>query len=225
MKIEKYIMFCLLSCKIQMRKKELAIFLSGLRGFAVRKESLEQRESESEIIADVLWKAYMLGDIEGKIIADLGCGTGIIGIGCLLLRAKKVYFVDIDEDAIKVLKENLSKLEGNLRRKAVIILKDVSKLSKKDVKNVEVVIQNPPFGVKKRLDRIFLEVAFKMVNVVYSFHRLDVERFVYAFSWDHGFKVTHLWKYKWPMKAVARKHRKRIRYLPVGCWRLERFLK
>jgi len=51
-----------------MRKKELAIFLSGLRGFAVRKESLEQRESESEIIADVLWKAYMLGDIEGKIL-------------------------------------------------------------------------------------------------------------------------------------------------------------
>jgi len=205
-----------------MRKKELAIFLSRLKGFVVRKESLEQRESESEIIADVLWNAYMLGDIEEKIIADLGCGTGIIGIGCLLLGARKVYFVDVDKDAIKVLKENLLTIEEGIRKKATIMLKDIRELGSGKIKDVDVVIQNPPFGVKRRLDRVFLEVAFGLANVVYSFHRLDVERFVYAFSKDHGFRITHLWKYDWPMKAVAEKHRKKLRYLPVGCWRFER---
>src|SRR3989338_11601347 len=88
-------------------KSRLAIILSKLRQFENPKFLDEQYTTDSEIAAMVLWNAYMSGNIKGKTIAYLGAGTGILGIGALLLGAKKVFFVEKDENAVKILKENL----------------------------------------------------------------------------------------------------------------------
>jgi len=69
-------------------KSSLAIELSNLNVFSKAKVKLEQYPTDSEIAADVLWNAYMKDELKGKTIADLGCGTGILGIGALLLGAK-----------------------------------------------------------------------------------------------------------------------------------------
>ena len=73
-------------------KSRLAVILSGLEGFSKPKVRQEQYLMDGEIGAFVLWNAYLLGDIKGKVIADLGCGTGVLGIGTLLLGAKHVFF-------------------------------------------------------------------------------------------------------------------------------------
>jgi putative methylase len=91
-------------------KSQLAVALSKLDVFPSPDPKLEQYPTDSEIAAEVLWNAKMSGDIEGKRIADLGCGTGILGIGALLLGAKKVFFVDTDTAAIAVLGNNLNKI-------------------------------------------------------------------------------------------------------------------
>ena len=44
----------------------------------------------------------------GVVIADIGCGSGILSIGALLLGAKKVYAVDTDPLAVKSTAENLA---------------------------------------------------------------------------------------------------------------------
>ncbi|WP_319423192.1 50S ribosomal protein L11 methyltransferase [Pleurocapsa sp. FMAR1] len=43
---------------------------------------------------------------ESKIIADIGCGSGILSIGSILLGAKQVYAVDTDELATKTCRSN-----------------------------------------------------------------------------------------------------------------------
>jgi ribosomal protein L11 methyltransferase len=45
-------------------------------------------------------------DVEGKAILDVGCGSGVLSIGAMLLGAKEVFAVDIDPLAIEVTKEN-----------------------------------------------------------------------------------------------------------------------
>lgn len=41
-----------------------------------------------------------------QVIADIGCGTGILGIGAVLLGASKVYAVDTDAIAVSATEEN-----------------------------------------------------------------------------------------------------------------------
>ena len=42
----------------------------------------------------------MKGDIEGKVVCDLGSGTGVLAIGASLLGAASVKGVEIDEKAV-----------------------------------------------------------------------------------------------------------------------------
>ena len=93
-----------------MKKKELAVILSRIKIFEYASVQLEQYPTESEIAADILWKANMAGDVEGKNIVDLGAGHGVLGIGALLLGAKKVSFIDIDKGALKIAKHNLKEV-------------------------------------------------------------------------------------------------------------------
>jgi ribosomal protein L11 methyltransferase len=51
---------------------------------------------------------------ENQTIADIGCGSGILSIGAILLGAKQVYGVDIDPLAVKASRQNcqLNQIEG-----------------------------------------------------------------------------------------------------------------
>lgn len=48
-------------------------------------------------------------DLEGKKILDLGCGSGILSIGAMLLGAQSSVAVDVEENAVKVAMENAVK--------------------------------------------------------------------------------------------------------------------
>ena len=204
----------------QIRSKSgLAIVLSRLKSFERPKVSVEQYMMDSEIGAFVLWQAHMKGDI-GKVSVDLGCGTGILGIGALLLGASEVYFVDNDESALAIAKENLRKVESEYSiGKARFLDMDVADFNKK----ADTVLQNPPFGVKVRhADKIFLEKAIEIGKIIYSFHKSDSKNFISKFVDEKSFKVTDVWDFEFPLKASFSFHSRRIKRIPVSCFRMER---
>jgi ribosomal protein L11 methyltransferase len=47
-----------------------------------------------------------LGELEGKTVLDLGCGSGILALVALKHGAKKAIAVDVDEDVIEIVREN-----------------------------------------------------------------------------------------------------------------------
>ncbi|MDP3728998.1 MAG: METTL5 family protein [bacterium] len=204
-----------------MRKKDLEVLLSRLQSFAQPKVKLEQYQTPSSIAADLLWDAYQKGHIKGKTIADLGCGTGILGLGALVLGAKKVFFVDIDADALILAKENLKLLEKNLDMKlfASFTCVPLSSFSKK----VDVVFQNPPFGTKDiHADKAFLEKALSLSALVYSFHKFSTKKFVEDFAEQKHFHLVEMYRYKFSVKAQFDFHISRVKYIDVGCWCFEK---
>lgn len=92
------------------RKKHLEIFLEKIPPHPNPKVELEQYKTPSKIVADLTWNAYRLNDISDLKIADLACGTGIFAIASLILGAKSVLGVDIDEDSLKIAKKTTDKL-------------------------------------------------------------------------------------------------------------------
>lgn len=203
-----------------MTKSRLAIILSDLEGFQEPKVRQEQYLMDSEIGASVLWNAYILKDIEGKVIADLGCGTGTLGIGALLLGAKSVFFVDSDKKALEIAKNNFSKVEseGYNVGNAEFVCQDISKLEV----SADLVLQNPPFGTKLRHNDIyFLENAMKIAPVMYSFHKSETKDFLQRFCIEKNAKITHIWGFRFPLKATFEFHRRQIHRINVSCLRIE----
>lgn len=199
-----------------MNKKWLAIILSKLKTFEKPKIKLEQYQTPSEIAATILWIAYMNNDIKGKTIADFGCGNGIFGIGALLLGAKKVYFIDKDKEAIKLSQKNLRLLKGKFY--AVFLNKNIDEFNN----SIDVVIENPPFGVqKKHADRYFLENAIRVADTIYSLHKTESKNFIEAFANDNTFNVKRLLDFDFPIKATQKFHKKKLYKFKVGLFLLK----
>jgi putative methylase len=202
-------------------KSDLAIFLSRLKGFKKPKADAEQYMTEPEIAAELLWVMKMRNEIDGKTIADLGSGTGILGIGALLLGARKVFLVDKDADAMEAAKQNLDylKAEGYKLGKAVFVLGDIQMFNER----ADAVVENPPFGTRQEhADKAFLEKAFATADVVYSFHKTSTEKFVRAVSGDNGFDVAEKADYAFPLKRTQEHHTRRMHRIEVSLYRLEK---
>ena len=204
-----------------MTKKELCIALSRLRMFENPEVRSEQYSTDSEVAGDALWKAHMLGDIDGKAVVDLGAGTGILGLGACFLGAKKAFLVEKDKAALEIAAENKKLLEKEAGRKlnADMINEDVFAFEKQ----ADVVFMNPPFGTKDAgADTRFLLLAFKLAPVVYSFHKSSTRKYIDKLASENGFFVTHYFEYDFPLKNTMAFHRKRIERVRVGFWRMEK---
>ena len=91
-----------------MRIRKLAMLLSKLEPHPCLDIELEQYSTDGNLAARWLTDIASFGDLpEGCIIADLGAGNGILGIGALTLGAGKTIFVESDEQACNITKLNL----------------------------------------------------------------------------------------------------------------------
>jgi putative methylase len=119
--------------------------------------------------------AYVNGDVIGKTVLDLGCGTGRLGLGAAFLGAKMVLGVDVDKAAVALAAG--SARSHKLRANTDWVAGDLEVIAGE----FDTVLQNPPFGVQKRgADRKFLEKALEVGSSVYSLHnhpRLDEQLF------------------------------------------------
>lgn len=202
-----------------MRKKHLAITLSRLEGFRNPKPELEQYRTPGNVAAELLWLAHSRGDIEDRVVADLGAGTGVLTVGACILGAERVYAVEIDRNAIDVLLGNLESL--GLADCVEVVHSDVSEFSG----SVDTVVMNPPFGSQNpHADRPFLIKAFEVSDVVYSIHlaKPEVRRFIEAFVGDFNFSITHRVTLSFEIPAQFFFHRKRLERISVDVYRFQR---
>ena len=152
----------------RLKLKQLEAALNEIETFEKPKILLEQYPTRPHLAACILHSIESTyGDLDGKIIADLGCGTGVLSIGARLLGAISVVGFDIDPDAIEIARKNLIDFGLDVEEEndgyCDFVLKDVTRTysrmfdekcnSKlKDfsqfVGNFDTVIMNPPFGTK-----------------------------------------------------------------------------
>lgn len=198
-----------------MSKSDLAIILSGLHGFPFPRVDWEQYMTDSEVAADLIWTAYMNKDIEKKSIADLGCGTGILGIGAMIMNANNVLFVEKDELAVKIAEGNLKRVEEHLPEGfegAEFLTMDVLEF----FSPVDTVLMNPPFGTRDPgADTAFLQRAMKIAPTIYSLHKASTKEYLRGFIAKNGFKVFFEKEYQMPLKNTMSQHEKKIERISV----------
>lgn len=154
--------------------KKLEELLQSVDGFENPKIQLEQYETPSHIASQMLFNIQSnYNDIQDKLVADLGCGCGMLSIGTFFLGANFTVGFDIDEDAISTFTENIDEMEiPGIDCVHCDVTNENVMMKWEGI--FDTVVLNPPFGTKSNagLDIKFLEMALKLTNnAVYSLHK------------------------------------------------------
>ncbi len=199
-----------------LNKKKLELMLQRCEPFTRPRLMLEQYATPASLAAELLMLACLKGDILEKVVFDLGCGTGRLGIGAALLGAKRVVCVDTDSEALSAARRNAEKFAlDNIE----FILADVRDISGR----AETVVQNPPFGVHVRgADRWFLEKALQVAAVVYSIHKRETREFVHRYVRTLGARVEEVLERRFELPRSYPFHRKERKFIDVDIYRIRR---
>jgi putative methylase len=193
-----------------MKKKQLEIQLERLTGFSNPSAEKEQYATPASVAADLLYLAYLHGDLE--CVCDLGCGTGVLAIGSALLGAK-VVGVEIDPQSLRTARENATRLGVEVD----FIRGDANSVCLKGIKTV---VMNPPFGAQKASmgDRAFLRKAVEIADVVYSIHNLGSEGFIRRIV--EPCTIEEIYRIKFPLKRCFAFHSKDVKIIEVELYRI-----
>ncbi|XP_075685542.1 rRNA N(6)-adenosine-methyltransferase METTL5 [Rhinoderma darwinii] len=193
-----------------MKLKELESRLQQVDVFESPKLLLEQYPTRPHIAACMLYTIHnTFGDIEDKVIADLGCGCGVLSIGAAMLGAGLCIGFDIDEGALEIFRTNAGEFELS---NVDLVQCDVCSLPCTCLqKSVDTVIMNPPFGTKhnKGMDMTFLKNALQMARTsVYSLHKTSTRKHVTKKAAEWKVKVEIVAELRYDLPASYKFHKK-----------------
>lgn len=207
-----------------MRLKELQSYLQDVEDFTQPKQQLEQYITGPHLAAKILLKiAEDYEDLEDQVVVDLGCGTGMLSVGCALLGCPHVVGVDVDADALEAARRNRDAFEG---LPIDYVRADVPRLAQHDARlRGDVVVMNPPFGSwRKGADAEFLRAAFQVsTGSVYSLHKSSTR--------DHIARVATVQlraaaadvvaELAYDLPATYKHHKQKSKDVRVDLWRFE----
>ncbi|ORX86285.1 methyltransferase-like protein 5-like protein [Anaeromyces robustus] len=188
--------------------KQLESLLQDVDVFEKPKIQFEQYPTSAHIASRMLYTAQsMYDDIEDKIVADLGCGCGVLSIGANQLGALYNFAFDIDDDALAICRENM---EGFEIENMDLIKVDVETLSLRD--KVDTVFMNPPFGTKthKGIDMVFLKKAIDIsTRAVYSLHKTSTREHIFKKAKEWGVSCEVVAELRYDIPAMYKFHKKK----------------
>lgn len=213
---------------LSIKKKDLISIIQNTESFNNPKIELEQYTIDATSAVDIIYFAGLeFDDITNNIVVDLGAGTGRLSIASAFFSPYVILSIDLDWDALQVLKVNTISL--NLQEKIHPVCSDINNISLlklNELGNVKITtIMNPPFGVKKKkADRLFLEKAFSFSDTVYSIHLSGDKTFHFISNYVKQFEWTV--DYFIPFNMILEKsfkfHDKKAKKIDVTLYRFIR---
>ncbi|KAM4608985.1 rRNA N(6)-adenosine-methyltransferase METTL5 [Polymixia lowei] len=194
-----------------MKFKELESCLQQVDVFEEPKILLEQYPTSPHIAACMLYTIHnTFDDIKGKLVADLGCGCGVLSIGAAMLDAGLCVGFDIDNDALEIFRRNAEEFEiANID----LVQCDMCSLEiDAYAKKFDIVIMNPPFGTKHNqgMDMKFLRTALTMAKkTVYSLHKTSTREHIQKKANDWGVKMEVVAELRYDLPASYKFHKKK----------------
>ncbi|GFV35332.1 rRNA N6-adenosine-methyltransferase METTL5 [Trichonephila clavipes] len=206
------------------RKKaqKLQEILESLDVFEKPNIALEQYSTPPHVAAQMLHiMAENTGEIDGKIIGDLGCGCGTLTIGAAICGAALCIGFDIDDKALEIARGNKEDLE---LENVDFIQCDVEDLSNSRwYKAFDTVILNPPFGTKNNwgIDMKFLQTACSLAReTVYSLHKSSTLEHVEKKVKSWNFKMKAMYRMSFNLRKTRRKDKDESRDILVDLIRI-----
>ncbi len=199
------------------RKRQLEILLSKLQAHPHPKLQYETYSLDSESAAQFLHIAgHIFNDVEEKNIIDLGCGTGILAIGAMIIGALAATCIDIDPESIRTTARNAQQNDVEL----TLIIGDIGILHSC---RFDTTLMNPPFGSWHRgIDILFIEKALEISSTIYSLHKqsLSSRQFITQRVKQLGGTIDQIFKLRIALRPTFTFHRHRKYYVESDLYRI-----
>lgn len=216
-----------MSTYVKTKVKNLQSDLESLDVFSSPKLHLEQYHTPPGVAANMLHAINLDKGLSDKTVLDLGCGCGILGLGCVNCGAAKVLGVDLDNAALLIAEQNRE--DVGLASDNIHFLEfDVLKLRKEDVpvhfRQVDICVSNPPFGTRtKNLDFYFVRKGLEFSDVMYSIHKSSTREFFLKKAKDMDVSVNFLFEnLDFPIAQTYSFHKSKERCIKIDIVRFER---
>ena len=170
-----------------MKLRQLEMLLQRVSSFESPSAAREQYQTPAPLAARLLHMAHLSGDIGGKQVLDLGCGTGMLAIGAALLGAD-VIAVEEDAAAIRTAEANAEDLGCSIR----FIRTDLTDSEAAGlIPEADTVVMNPPFGAQKEhADRPFIDMALLKADCSYGIFNAGSTAFLTEYIKGRG-EIAH----------------------------------
>tara|TARA_B100000963_G_scaffold211160_1_gene184013 strand:- start:7058 stop:7642 length:585 start_codon:yes stop_codon:yes gene_type:complete len=127
------------------------------------------KDSVKENIFNILIHSNLINiNLNKSNVLDLYSGTGSFGIECMSRGAKKVFFVEKDKEAAKVLQKNISNL--SIKQNTVLTIDQTSNfLNLKTKEKFNIIFLDPPFAEQnffKDLELIKKNKIYKKSHII-----------------------------------------------------------
>ena len=97
---------------MKLSKKDLISIIQNTESFNDPKIKLEQYCIDAGCAVDIIYHAgFEFDDINKAFVIDLGAGTGRLSIASAFFNASYIISVDIDFNALQILKKNVRSLD------------------------------------------------------------------------------------------------------------------
>jgi putative methylase len=202
-------------------KSELTQQLGVVVGFNDPRADLEQYRTPPELAAHLVHTADLQGDIDGRDVIDLGCGTGMLALGAALRGPRAVVGVDIDPAPLATARANERRVGST---SAVSWVRADATREPLGPDGDVTVVMNPPFGAQsgsEHADRAFLETTARIADVSYSIHNADSADFVESFAADNAGEVTGAFRAEFELPRQFEFHDEDTQVLDVEVFRIE----
>ena len=203
-----------------MKLKNIISDLESIETFSSPKDYLEQYQTPASVAGEMIHYISNNYSLKNYSIADLGCGTGILGIAAALCGCKNVFLFDIDEEALEIAKNNVESFE--LNDNVQIIQTDVNqlRLCNKLNKYFDLIITNPPFGIRSEngADVEFLKTASYLChNTIFSLHKFSTVNFLKKFYNKNGVNDIKSFKIEYNLPKTYKFQKKKEKNIDVVC--------
>ncbi|KAJ8984226.1 hypothetical protein NQ317_007458 [Molorchus minor] len=205
-----------------LKLKYLEERLQCISEFEKPKILLEQYVTPSHLGSHMLYtiQVSQYGDIDGKLVADLGSGCGALSVGAGVLDASLVIGFEIDSDALDIFTENI--IDHELTNVDAVQCDVLKHLPNRFDKTFDTVLMNPPFGTKHNagIDMKFLETALRLSkNSVYSLHKTSTRNHVLKYAESLGAKGEVLAELHYDLPSTYKFHKKHSVDIEVDFYR------
>ncbi|MHB8633083.1 MAG: METTL5 family protein [Thermoplasmatota archaeon] len=204
-----------------MRRRELEAALEAVPSLPTPSAELETYATPAGVAAEFLMLAFQEGDIEGKNVLDLGCGTGVLTIGAALLGARLAEGVEILPEALEIARQ--AARHAHVEATTWFVASDVAAWKPDLGHTFDTVVMNPPFGAQaahRHADRPFYARALQAAPRVWFLAREPTEGYLSAMATEAGVPIEKAAAWDYPLPASMPFHRREVRTIRVGAYRL-----